>query len=722
MKKFIFLIAIALTAFLAGEAFENISSSTARFLHQQRKGQPVATIGKSRKVKTAKAGAVEMVQCFVTLNGRDIEAITANGGVVHASFGDDLVVASLPVNKLETVARSMSVKQVKVNHLLEVKSDTARSVTHSEQVWNGLQNGLPKGYDGTGVVLGIIDVGIQYNHTAFKDANGKSRVARVYDPRSTATGGSTITIDGKTLTGKQYTTADQIAALTTDATDTDHGTHTAACAGGSLVEKYSGMAPGVELVLCGLGDELTDTNIAQSSLYIANYAKSVGKPCIISISLGTNTGPHDGSSDICRAYDEIANKYGAVILIAAGNEAEVKGSITNQQITDASKPIAVGLEPTNEFSMDWGSKYYLYCSYDIWNNSSKKLQVAFAVITISSDFKYEVIYTTDKITGTSTGVDVNLSQYFKNSELTVYGGVNSNNGRYNIFIEGDLKQSSYNGKTLKLGILVYGNAGDIVSMWGDSSFSEFDEFKTDNLVFIGGDGSCSIDDEVTGRKTISVGSWASREKYPSNYGSSTGTLSNSYGPLRLGVGNYAYYSSYGTDYNGVNHPFIMAPGHVIVAAYNRYSYPSSYMCSQRVTASDGGEDYWGPESGTSMATPIAAGIVALWKSIKPSLTVDEVKNVMAQTATLDSFMPQVNVRWGHGKIDALAGAKYILNNSGGIRGDVNGDGKVNVTDVTALVNCILGVESRTLSSTDVDGNGTMNVSDVTALVNIILGN
>ncbi|MBO4814787.1 MAG: hypothetical protein J5523_07500 [Muribaculaceae bacterium] len=56
-----------------------------------------------------------------------------------------------------------------------------------------------------------------------------------------------------------------------------------------------------------------------------------------------------------------------------------------------------------------------------------------------------------------------------------------------------------------------------------------------------------------------------------------------------------------------------------------------------------------------------------------------------------------------------------------IPGDVNGDGKVNVSDVTTLVNMILGVIPKDMTTADVNGDGKVNVSDVTALVNIILG-
>ena len=55
-----------------------------------------------------------------------------------------------------------------------------------------------------------------------------------------------------------------------------------------------------------------------------------------------------------------------------------------------------------------------------------------------------------------------------------------------------------------------------------------------------------------------------------------------------------------------------------------------------------------------------------------------------------------------------------------ITGDVNGDGKVNVSDVTTLINMILGVTAMNESVADVNGDGKVNVSDVTALINIIL--
>ena len=54
-------------------------------------------------------------------------------------------------------------------------------------------------------------------------------------------------------------------------------------------------------------------------------------------------------------------------------------------------------------------------------------------------------------------------------------------------------------------------------------------------------------------------------------------------------------------------------------------------------------------------------------------------------------------------------------------GDTNGDGRVNVSDVTVLINMILGIVETDEQLADINGDGKVNVSDVTALINIILG-
>ena len=54
------------------------------------------------------------------------------------------------------------------------------------------------------------------------------------------------------------------------------------------------------------------------------------------------------------------------------------------------------------------------------------------------------------------------------------------------------------------------------------------------------------------------------------------------------------------------------------------------------------------------------------------------------------------------------------------KGDINGDGVVNVSDVTALINKILGLSDYSNTACDINGDGVVNVSDVTDLINMIL--
>ena len=63
----------------------------------------------------------------------------------------------------------------------------------------------------------------------------------------------------------------------------------------------------------------------------------------------------------------------------------------------------------------------------------------------------------------------------------------------------------------------------------------------------------------------------------------------------------------------------------------------------------------------------------------------------------------------------------VVDDTGVLIGDVNGDGRVNVSDVSTLINMILGITEKDETAADVNGDGRVNVSDVSALINIILG-
>ena len=68
---------------------------------------------------------------------------------------------------------------------------------------------------------------------------------------------------------------------------------------------------------------------------------------------------------------------------------------------------------------------------------------------------------------------------------------------------------------------------------------------------------------------------------------------------------------------------------------------------------------YGALSGTSMSCPTVSGIIALWLQADPTLTLDDIKEVLAATSRNDEFTAASPIRWGYGKIDAAAGIEYI---------------------------------------------------------------
>lgn len=655
----IFLVAIFATSIAFADNIDKLSAGTKVFLQKRAIGelQDTAIIKKSTYSRPKTVNGVEYINCFINLTNASIAELEALGVEVNGVY-EHFVTAKVPVNIIEEVTKLGSVKQVGIARNMKVFTDQASSVTNADKVWDGTNYGLPEAYTGKDVVLGIIDDGIEYNHTAFKDSSGNSRVKAVYRPNATSagTGGSRVTIDGVTLSGYQYTTSAGISALTTDDTSASHGTHTTGCAGGSKVGNYSGMAPEVDLVLCGAGegDGLTETAILNSAKYIANYAKNVGKPCVISISLGSETGPHDGKSGISIGYDEIAEQYGAVILLAAGNEADCTGYAT-KTLSSNSDAMAVIHTPISSMS-NYG--LYIYGVCDVWNSTSDQLKVQVKVLNSSGT----AVYTSDAMSNGTISAST-LSSYFTSvtdGGIEIAGSVDANNGRYNLNI---VPYLGTNKGSYKLAYVITGSAGNIINVFTENNYSQLaSSGSISGYTLSKGQNEGTMCDDMTGNKTISVGAMCSRLSVPTNYGSRTTNLSNG----SYNQGDIAYFSSYGTDYNGVNHPFITAPGHSVVSSLNRHDtsgYISTSYCSYRQSLGSSTYDYWGWMSGTSMATPISAGVVALYLQANPTLDVDGVKEVIKNTATTFSNPSSPAKQRGNGIINALAGIEYILNNT-----------------------------------------------------------
>ena len=114
--------------------------------------------------------------------------------------------------------------------------------------------------------------------------------------------------------------------------------------------------------------------------------------------------------------------------------------------------------------------------------------------------------------------------------------------------------------------------------------------------------------------------------------------------------------------------------------------------------------------------------------IKPDLCPGDIKRIIAETAIKDNFTtdPDSYYHYGpNGKIDALAGARYILDliQEPITKGDVNGDGKVSMLDMTILIDYVLGIERDEFifEAADLSGEGRVSIYDISLLADLILG-
>lgn len=606
MKKTFFLVLALLVPLATFASVKQLSPATKIWLERQQ--------SQSQQIDDT------TTEAFVSFSSPDaLDKLERKGAKVNAVF-DGFCTVSIPANAVGEASDIHGVNMIDISHRVHLLTDSVSSSTHARMVNEGVN--LPQSYTGKGVVLGVVDTGIDFNHRAFLDSNLKNRIARVYMPHDN-TGKPVEGLPGSEFAG------DDILNLKYDAKET-HGTHTTGIAGGSIVNAYRGMAPDAELVLCALGDELTEVNVVNGVQYIAQYAASVGKPCVINLSLGNHDGPHDGNGFMSRAFDEIAQRYrNVIIVLAAGNEGYAP--LYMRKTISGSQTLATILSDSE-------------AEADAWSNNTKPFGVK---ILLYNSNNPAIVYTTDCLKADTT-FNLNTNDYFaqavRSGKLSVSFGKNDVTGHTRIYLTSDMRMKS----PYKIGLEYQADEEIDLRVWECSQASSFQSYGMKG--FTDGSDKCSISDMATGHYTISVGSCVNRNFHTTCYGDK---VRDTY----AAIGSISSFSSYGVDVNGVSHPYIVAPGQAVISSVNSYlSEPS--LCAMKEFDASGRMCYWGVSSGTSMASPCVAGIVALWQEANPHLTIEQVKSIMAASA--DKSTNAVGIRFGNGRIDAYQGILQAL--------------------------------------------------------------
>lgn len=136
------------------------------------------------------------------------------------------------------------------------------------------------------------------------------------------------------------------------------------------------------------------------------------------------------------------------------------------------------------------------------------------------------------------------------------------------------------------------------------------------------------------------------------------------------IGMRSPYSCYGPAFNGLMKPDVLAPGDNIISSYSSFyleANPDAKDINSDVEHFDfEGRTYaWNANTGTSMACPVVAGVIALWLQVKPDLTREEIIDIFSHTCRQpDATLTYPNNLYGHGEIDAYRGLLYLMGEDG----------------------------------------------------------
>lgn len=585
---------------------------------------------------------------------------TLPSSVVELYRRGPFVLAYVPRDIIEEISALGVVSRLEGGQVCVPVLDQARLFTGFPEI--AAASGLPMEYTGKGVVTGFTDTGFDPNHPAFRDpATGKSRVALLTDYG--------LSPDEMV----RLETPEEIAGWDTDDSEQWHATHVAGImAGGYKGNPYQGIATESEIV--ATTSALYDALLLAGMEDVVGYARKVGKPAVINMSVSASLGPHDGTSLFCQ-YLELLSKE-ATICISAGNDGFRVGSLDGVFPNDCSTAASVFDILTWDPAKSEG---YI----DVWSDNSMPFGLAVIVIDLQNEkvvareefpagqagnpeWTYTIGSSTECLSeagaDSSTGsVSSEFARYLKGI-MTVTTEINPENGRFNALaylkVENLPEADGQLSQRYLVGLEISGKKGQKVNAYTSENFRFREVPEYQKFVYIGGDGT--INDFVTGKGVIGVGAMCSRNRWPQLNGE------EGVGYYDYKVGEIAQFSSFSTRAVNGRLPDIDAPGAWLVSSVSTpymESHPGQIPTASVAENIDGRDYYWKYACGTSMSSPYVAGICALWLQADPEITSSEIKETMLATAVAPTIDP-ANPRWGRGVLDSYEGLRSIVSGAG----------------------------------------------------------
>ena len=463
---------------------------------------------------------------------------------------------------------------------------------------------------GRGVIIGIVDTGIDYRKDAFKFEDGSTKILGIWDQ----------TVDGKRQDdlyfGSTYTSDDINNAnrssdpysIVPSVDEDGHGTFLASVAASNEPGEYIGAAPKAYLLIVKLKKacqylidrylvtndnpnlyESTDYMLGMK--YILDASEKFNMPIVMCIGMGTNDGAHDGSTLIEEYISFVSQRVGYAFVTAVGNEANAKhhtqGKIPATRAADRIS-IKVG-EQGASFTVIIHSPGYDKISAGVTSPTGE----AVPRVSFQSGLEYsnQLVLENTRIT---------LRYFRDNNNNVIVSFKNATQGIWNIILYGDL--------------IINGEYWAWLPITGQIS---------PTVEFLRPTPEYTIVIPSTALRAIKCGAYNSKDQ--------SLLVSSSWGPTRL---------------------FRIAPDFVAPGVDVKGIYPTGY----------------GTMTGTSVAAAITAGIAALlfeWGIVngnKPAMDSDLIRSYLISGCQRERNLAYPNIQWGFGKVN-LYGTFEVIKES-----------------------------------------------------------
>lgn len=602
----------------------------------------------------AKIDAHEEVSIIVK---GDLEELTAicEQMQINLKYGyKDLAAISIAKSKLEAFYEALDGATLQLPLAkASILMDTALIHNNVVPVHSGLSP-LLQSYTGTGVLIGILDSGIYFEHEDFKRADGTTRIRYIWDQNVSAPANPPAPYNF----GQEWSWLDIDNGSCNHVEPTNqfgHGTTVAgaACGNGLATGTNKGVAPDCEIIVVAVDYYGSDflSNTVDAIDYVFKKADALGKPCVINTSFGTYYGSHDGRDLSTQLIEALLDERpGRALVASAGNGNNIDGTVGSFKETHLSYTLSADTNFTWFRPMTSGQVYF-----DLWADTADFSQAKFSIGN-SEDTTFQALGTLGFMT---------VNDFVGNLQQGVYltkflfDGSGTNQGKIEMYLEEfegvyHLEFLITPSSTDHLWRLLMTGSGTF-DCWSSVSFQGTSNMVDGNLppnfilpaidfYKLPDNKKCIVSSWQCSDKVITVGNFANRATYYD--------VDSVFRDLGLTPGEIYYKSSEGPTRDNRLKPDISATGNIIFATGNLDFIASALAINRPKVAPGSMHNYNG---GTSMSSPIVAGAVALYLEKNPTAWWYEIKEALSQTALRDTFTgPTANTVYGEGKLNAFA--------------------------------------------------------------------